>query len=79
VSVLVQSGTPAKGLVLARDAVVRNANGEHVVWLHVAAERFEPRPVRTQPLDAERLIVAAGLAEGDRVVVRGADLINQIR
>ncbi len=79
VTVLAQGGEPAKGLILPRDAVVRSANGEQVVWLHVAAEKFEARPVRTLQLDAERLIVAAGLAEGDRVVVRGADLINQIR
>jgi membrane fusion protein, heavy metal efflux system len=79
VSVLVRSGPPTQGLVLPRDAVVRNANGEQVVWLHVAAERFEPRSVRTLQLDAQRLLVAAGLNQGDKVVVRGADLINQIR
>jgi RND family efflux transporter MFP subunit len=79
VTVLVQAGEPSKGLVLPRDAIVRNANGESVVWLHAAPEKFDQRPVRTQPLDAGRVIVAAGLAERDLVVVRGADLINQIR
>ena len=59
--------------------MVRSGNGEAMVWRHVDPERFEPRPVRTEPLDATRLIVRAGVAEGDRVVVRGADLINQIR
>jgi multidrug efflux pump subunit AcrA (membrane-fusion protein) len=47
--------------------------------VHVEPERFEPKPVRTQPFDATRVIVSAGLAEGDRIVVRGAELINQIR
>ena len=47
--------------------------------LHVDAERFEARPVRMQPVDATRFVVAAGLSEGERLVVRGADLINQIR
>jgi membrane fusion protein, heavy metal efflux system len=79
VTVLVQVGEATKGLVLPRDAVVRNANGENVVWLHTAPEKFEQRPVRTLPLDANRVIIAAGLADRDQVVVRGADLVNQIR
>jgi RND family efflux transporter MFP subunit len=78
-TVLVQAGGPTKGLVLPRDAIVRSASGENVVWLHVAPERFEQRPVRTLQLDANRVIVAAGLAEREQVVVRGADLVNQIR
>jgi biotin carboxyl carrier protein len=79
VTVLVQSGTATNGLILPRDAVVRSSNGESIVWLHAAPERFEPKPVRTLPLDATRVIVAAGLDDRERVVVRGADLINQIR
>jgi cobalt-zinc-cadmium efflux system membrane fusion protein len=79
VTVLMQSGVPANGLILPREAIVRSANGESIVWLHVAPERFEPRPVRTQSVDAGRVVVAAGLKEQERAVVRGADLINQIR
>jgi cobalt-zinc-cadmium efflux system membrane fusion protein len=79
VTVHMQAGEPAKGLVLPRDAIVRNANGESVVWLHAAPEKFDQRAVRTLPLDAGRVIVAAGVAERDLVVVRGADLVNQIR
>ena len=36
-------------------------------------------PVRTLPLDATRVIIAAGVKEGQRIVIRGADLLNQIR
>jgi RND family efflux transporter MFP subunit len=79
VTVLATSGAPITGLIAPRDAVVRGSNGEAIVWAHVEPERFEPKPVRTQPFDATRVIVAGGLTEGDRVVVRGADLINQIR
>jgi membrane fusion protein, heavy metal efflux system len=79
VTVLATSGAPITGLIVPRDAVVRSSNGEAVVWVHMEPERFEPKPVRTQPFDATRVIVAGGLTEGDRVVVRGADLINQIR
>jgi cobalt-zinc-cadmium efflux system membrane fusion protein len=79
VTVTAGKGEAVTGLVVARDAVVRSTAGEAIVWLHADAERFEPRPVRTQALDATRLIVAAGLKEGERIVVRGADLINQVR
>src|SRR5262245_28537610 len=79
VTVMVKSGAPTTGIVIRRDAVARNANGEAIVWLHVEPERFEPRPVRTQPFDAPRLVIAAGISEGDRIVVRGTDLINQVR
>lgn len=79
VTVLVQGGAAKQGLIFSRDAVVKSNNGESVVWVHVAPERFEPRPVRIEPLDAKQVIVAAGLNASDRVVVRGADLINQIR
>ena len=34
---------------------------------------------RTEPLDAGRVLLAAGVPAGSRVVVRGADLINQVR
>jgi RND family efflux transporter MFP subunit len=79
VTVVAKSGAPITGIVVPRDGVVRSGNGEAIVWLHVDAERFEPRPVRTQPFDATRVVVAAGVTEGERVVTRGADLINQIR
>jgi membrane fusion protein, heavy metal efflux system len=79
VTVVAKSGAPITGIVVPREAVVRSANGEAIVWLHVEPERFEPRPVRTQPFDATRLVIAAGVTEGERVVTRGADLVNQIR
>jgi membrane fusion protein, heavy metal efflux system len=79
VTVVAKSGAPMSGIVIPREAVVRGANGEAIVWLHVEPERFEPKPVRTQPFDATRLIIAAGVTEGERIVIRGADLINQIR
>jgi cobalt-zinc-cadmium efflux system membrane fusion protein len=78
-NVMVQSGAPVAGLIFPRNAIVRSGNGENIVWLHTAPERFEPKPVRVLPVDATRVIVAAGINEGERVVVRGTDLINQIR
>ncbi|WP_271538328.1 efflux RND transporter periplasmic adaptor subunit [Bradyrhizobium sp. CCBAU 45321] len=78
-NVMIQAGAPVSGLVVPRNAVVRSGNGENIVWLHTAPERFEPRPVRVVPVNAARVIVAAGVREGEHIVVRGTDLINQIR
>ena len=36
-------------------------------------------PVRTQSFDATHLVIAAGVTEGERIVIRGAELINQDR
>lgn len=79
VTVVAKSGAPVTGLVVPRASVVRSANGESAIWLHINPERFEARPVRTSPVDGTRLIVASGVAENERVVIRAADLINQIR
>lgn len=79
VTVVAQNGAAVTGIVLPRDAVVRGGNGEALVWRHTDPERFEAKPVRVEPLDATRLVVRAGVAEGDRVVTRGAELINQVR
>ena len=79
VQVFARNGAAVKAIVLTREAVVRGANGESLVWRHAEAERFEARPVRTGPFDATRLIVHAGIDQGDRIVVRGSELINQVR
>jgi membrane fusion protein, heavy metal efflux system len=79
VTVTAQRRETARGIIIGRDAVVRGGNGESIVWRHIEAELFEPRPVRTEPFDATRVLIAAGIGEGERIVVRGAELINQIR
>jgi RND family efflux transporter MFP subunit len=79
VTVSAQLSETVSGLVVGRDAIVRGGNGEALVWRHVEPELFEARPVRVEPLDAARVLIVAGVTEGDRIVVRGAELINQIR
>jgi membrane fusion protein, heavy metal efflux system len=72
-------GDTVSGIIVDRDAVVRGGNGESIVWRHVEPELFEARPVRTEPFDAARVRIVSGVGAGERVVVRGAELINQIR
>jgi multidrug efflux pump subunit AcrA (membrane-fusion protein) len=58
---------------------VRSTNGQDLVYEHVSAERFEPRQVRVDPLDGERVLISAGLSTGKRVVVQGAELLDHVR
>ncbi|MDP3601904.1 MAG: HlyD family efflux transporter periplasmic adaptor subunit [Bosea sp. (in: a-proteobacteria)] len=79
VRVTAQNGASVAGIIVQRDAVVRGGNGEALVWRHTDPERFEAKPVRTEPFDATRVVIRAGIATGDRIVVRGAEHLNQIR
>ncbi|ACA17855.1 efflux transporter, RND family, MFP subunit [Methylobacterium sp. 4-46] len=79
VTVLASISTPQEGLALPRASVVRGANGQSLVYEHTKPELFEPREVRVEPLDAERVLVLSGLAAGRRVVTQGAELLNQVR
>lgn len=64
---------------LPRSALVRSSNGQSIVWVHTAPERFEAKIVSNEPIDADRIGITAGLEPEARVVTRGAELINQIR
>jgi len=79
VTVTARQSETTMGVIVSRDAVVRGNSGEAIIWRHIEAEQFEPRPVRTLPFDADRVMIVAGASDGDRIVVRGAELINQIR
>jgi cobalt-zinc-cadmium efflux system membrane fusion protein len=79
VTVFAETSDGVAGLAAPRASVVRRANGESIVYTHSSAERFEARPVRTQPLDAERVVIVAGLEPGTRLVTQAAELLNQVR
>jgi len=78
VTVTAQRSETVNGVVVGRDAVVHGGNGEMLIWRHTDSERFEARPVRVEPFDAARVLIAAGVEEGERIVAGGAELINQI-
>ena len=79
VTVIVATRSRVKGYAVPQSAVVQNAAGESVVWIHESAERFKPRKVQVQVLDATRSVVTSGLAAGERVVTQGATLLAQVR
>ncbi len=78
VKVIARTAATTRGAALPLAALGRDAGGETRVWVKLAPERFAPRRVETRPLDGERVVVTAGLAEGERVVV-GASLLGQVR
>jgi membrane fusion protein, heavy metal efflux system len=65
--------------VCMANAVGAGESGLPAVWIKTDPERFEPRTVRFEPLDGQRVVVSAGLAADMRVVTEGATLLNQIR
>jgi multidrug efflux pump subunit AcrA (membrane-fusion protein) len=67
------------GIAVPNAAIVRGLNGQPVVYVQTAAERFEARPVVVEPLDAARMLVTGGLGPDARIVVQSAELINQTR
>jgi membrane fusion protein, heavy metal efflux system len=79
VTVFAPLSEEVSAITLPRSAVVRSSNGQSIVWAHQQAETFEPRVVQTVPVDAARVGIAAGLEPETRIVVRGAELINQVR
>jgi len=79
VTVFASVGDEQRGLAVPRASVVRGANGQDFVFEHVSAERFQPRPVRIEPLDGERVLIAAGIDLEKRIIVQGAELLDQIR
>ncbi|KAA0571898.1 HlyD family efflux transporter periplasmic adaptor subunit [Azospirillum sp. Sh1] len=69
----------ASGIVLPRHSVVRSAGGQPIVWQHESPQRFVARPVRTQPVDGNTVLVLAGIEPEARIVTDGAGLLNQVR
>jgi membrane fusion protein, heavy metal efflux system len=79
VSVVAASGQSLSAIAVPRESLVRSSSGQTIVWTHVDVERFEPRVVKTTPIDAVHAGIVAGLEPGLRIVTRGAELINQVR
>jgi cobalt-zinc-cadmium efflux system membrane fusion protein len=67
------------GIAVPSASVVKNPSNQTIVWVKKDPETFEPKVVLTEPLNGTHLLVKNGLSAGDRVVVQGATLINQVR
>ena len=79
VTVVARLKATQPGIVLPEAAVVRAGNGLPQVWTKSNPERFVAKPVRTEPLDGQRVLITDGLAPGLRIVTEGAEFVNQVR
>ncbi|WP_296706157.1 HlyD family efflux transporter periplasmic adaptor subunit [Rhodoblastus sp.] len=79
VTVSAQVEEEKTGLAVPRSSVVRRGDGQSVVFEHIRAEVFAARDVRVEPLDSENVLVVAGIEPGKRIVVQGAQLLDQVR
>ncbi len=79
VTVYARSQEPVSGLIVAKSALVTAPSGESIVWVHTEPERFQPRAVKVRAIDGARVLVEAGLTQGDRIVTSVAELVNQVR
>ena len=79
VTVILQSAEEVTGIVVPSSSLLRAQSGLPIVWVKTEPERFEPRVVRVEPLDGDRVTVLGGVKPDDRVVTEGATLLNQIR
>jgi RND family efflux transporter MFP subunit len=79
VTVFARTQERTSGLIVPKAAVVTAPSGEAIVWVHRDPERFHPRTVKMRPIDGDRVLIEAGIDQGDRVVISAAELINQVR
>ena len=79
VSVIAATGEPVTAIILPRSSVTQAPNGQMVVFQHKEPESFIPRPVRVEAFDADRLLIIGGIEAGERIVIRNAPLVNQVR
>jgi membrane fusion protein, heavy metal efflux system len=78
-TVIASAGDRVTGIVLPRAALATAPNGQIVVFAHKEPEVFMPRAVRAEPLDSDSVVVTGGLSAGEKIVVRNAPLLNQVR
>jgi multidrug efflux pump subunit AcrA (membrane-fusion protein) len=79
VTVIAPAGEPVTGILLPQAALAQAANGQTVVFTQKEPEIFMPRHVRTEPFDSQSVLITGGLTPGEKVVVRNASLVNQVR
>jgi hypothetical protein len=79
VTVIAATGEPVTGILLPRSALAQAANGQTVVFSQKEPEVFVPRPVRSEPFDSHNVLATGGIAAAEKIVVQGAQLINQVR
>jgi multidrug efflux pump subunit AcrA (membrane-fusion protein) len=79
VTVVAETDEEQHGVAVPRTSLVRGTNGQDFVFEHISAERFQRVPVRVEPLDGNRVLISQGITPGRRIVIQGAELLDNIR
>ena len=79
VTVIAFNSEGVTGIVLPRSALAQAPSGQTVVYSHKEPEVFQPRTVRVEPFDSENVLIMSGIDAGERIVVRNALLLSQVR
>ena len=78
-TVLAQSTDQQRGASVPQSALLRGDDGRPTVLVKIAPEQFKLVAVASEPLPDNRALISDGLHDGDRVVISGASLLQQIR
>ena len=76
---MLESKQKQKSILLPLDAIVRGSSGLSIVWIQMTPEQFRPQIVQAETFDRLNATILSGVKSGDRVVTRGASLLNQVR
>ena len=75
VNLYVKTSGEQKSLSVANTAIIEES-GNYFVFVQLTPEVFDKRPVSIGVSDGFRTEIEAGLREGDRVVSKGAQILN---
>ncbi len=78
-TVLAQSSDKQRGASVPQSALLRGDDGRPTVLIKIAPEQFKLVAVSHEPLPDNRALISSGLQDGERIVISGASLLQQIR
>lgn len=78
-SALVVSGQQQSGVLVPQSALLRGDDGRQMLIIKLAPEIFALRAVEAQAQPNATALITSGLQGGERVVVSGASLLQQVR
>lgn len=79
VKVFAQTKQRLSGIRATQAAVLKGQHQDNIVWIHKQPEYFQAVKVQIHPLDDNQLLITSGLQSGERMVMKGASLLDQIR
>lgn len=78
-TVLAESAEQQRGASVPQSALLRGDDGRPTLLIKIAPEQFRLVAVTNELLPDNRALISDGLHDGDRVVISGASLLQQIR